>query len=237
LKGDHPQHRLGQAVERAMLRTPQWSVAEPSQADHIAIRLAGLITLGQIAPGSRLLEQDISAALDLSRAPGREALRILEREHLVVLVPRRGAVVTSPDARELSGIFEVRSALYRVLLAQLMRDQPDRLAQVLAEHLNTMAVAAGESPQSYAVESFLLNLEIAGLSGNRVLADLLRSIALRTLRYVHLGRSTNPASVRASLRTWRRMLKAVRAGKTIEVLEIAAAHIDEIRTTSLLALG
>lgn len=237
LNDDHPQHRLGQAVERAMLRSPQWSVSEPSQADHIAIRLALLITLGQITPGARLLEQDISAALNLSRAPVRDALRILEREHLVVLVPRRGAVVTSPDARELNGIFEVRLALYRVLLAQLMQDQSDRLAQVLALHLKTMAVAADESPQSYAVESFLLNLEIAGLSGNLVLADLLRSIALRTLRYVHLGRSTNPASVLASLRTWRRMLKAIRAGKANKVLDIAAAHIDEIRATSLLALG
>lgn len=219
-----------------MLRSPQWPAAEASQAERTAIRLAGLITLGQIPPGNRLLEQDISQALNISRALVREALRILEREQLVVLVPRRGALVTAPDASELNDIFDVRSALYRVLLAQLMRDQPAQLAQVLNAHINTMAMAARESPESYAVESFLLNLDIAGLASNRLLASLLRSIALRTLRYVRLGRSTNPGSVRASLRTWRRLLRAAKAGQAAELLEIADAHIDEIRATSLLAL-
>lgn len=219
-----------------MFTGPEWSSVDPSQTEKIAIRLAVLITLGQIPPGNRLLEQDISEAMNVSRAPVREALRILEREHLVVLVPRRGAVVTSPDASELNDIFSVRSTLYRVLLAQLMQDQPLVLAHVLTRHLKTMAIVARESPEAYAVESFLLNLEIVGLASNRLIASLLRSIALRTLRYVRLGRSTNPASVRASLRTWRRILRAVRAGNTPEVLDIASAHIDEIRVTSLLAL-
>lgn len=236
LSATHPHHPLAQAVERAMFRGPEWTVAEPSQGERIAIRLAGLITLGQIPAGSRLLEQDISEVLSVSRAPVREALRILERNHLVALVPRRGAVVTDPDASELNDIFTVRSALYQVLLTQLMNDRPKDLAQVLAEHLKTMALAARDSAPSYAVESFLLNLSIASLGSNRLLAGLLKSIALRTLRYVRLGRSTRPQSVQASLKTWRRMLKAVRDEDTVRVLEIANAHIDEIRRTSQYAL-
>ncbi len=219
-----------------MFKGAEWAVVEPSQAERIAIRLAGLITLGQIPAGSRLLEQDISDVMAVSRTTVREALRILEREQLVVLVPRRGALVTAPDAVELNEIFAVRSALYQVLLAQLMTDRPADLARVLQEHLQTMALAARESPQSYAVESFLLNLAIAGLGSNRLLAALLKSVALRTLRYVRLGRSTQPKTVAASLRTWRRLLRAVKAMDTAAVQEIAAAHIDEIRRTALLTL-
>jgi DNA-binding GntR family transcriptional regulator len=231
-----PQHPLMLAVEQAMLRGPEWVRAAPSVADRIAVRIAGVITLGQVQPGQRLLEQDIGAVLRVSRAPVREALRILEREHLVELQPRRGAIVTAPDAAELSDIFTVRGALYAILLQQLMQERPADLERVLSEHIERVAKAARESAEAFAVASFLLNLAIADLGGKRLLANLLKSVALRTLRYVRLGRSANPRSVPASLRSWRALRQAVAERDTGAVLSIAAARIEEIRRTSLLAL-
>ena len=61
-----------------MLRDNKWSHAA-SVADQIAARIAGLITLDLIHAGHRLLEKDISEVLHVSRAPVREALRILDR--------------------------------------------------------------------------------------------------------------------------------------------------------------
>ena len=69
-----------------------------------------------IHAGQRLLEKDISEMLQVSRAPVREALRILERERLVEFEARRGAVVTAPDADDLRNIYVVRGALYRIML-------------------------------------------------------------------------------------------------------------------------
>lgn len=231
-----PQNPLTLVVEQAMLRGPEWARAAPSVADQIAVRIAGVITLGLVLPGQRLLEQDISAMLKVSRAPVREALRILEREHLVDLHPRRGAIVTAPDTAELKDIFTVRGALYAVLLRQLMDERAAELEQALATHIEQLSRAAKESSEAFAVGSFQLNLAIADLCPNRLLANLLKSIALRTLRYVRLGRADNPRSVPASLRTWRTLHQAVAGRDTDAVLTIAAARIDEIRRTSVRAL-
>ena len=72
-----PQNPVMLAVEQALMHGRDWSA---SVADQIAVRLAGLITLDVIHAGQRLLENDICEVLEVSRAPVREALRILERE-------------------------------------------------------------------------------------------------------------------------------------------------------------
>lgn len=62
------------------------------------------IVSGRLAPGERLVEQQLCQALDVSRTSLREALRQLEAERLVEIVPHRGAVVallTSDEARNL----------------------------------------------------------------------------------------------------------------------------------------
>lgn len=231
-----PQNRLMLAVEQAMLRGPEWARAAPSVADQIAVRLAGVITLDLVHAGQRLLEQDISEVLKVSRAPVREALRILERERLVEFQPRRGAIVTAPDAAELIDIFTVRGALYAIMLRQLMQECPAELEQLLAEHVGLLARAAKESTDAFAVGSFLLNLAIADLCSNRLLAELLKSIALRTLRYVRLGRAANPKRIPKSLQTWRALHQAVADRNTGEVLAIADERIAEIRDASVKAL-
>ncbi len=231
-----PQNHLMLAVEQAMLRGPEWARAAPSVADQIAVRMAGVITLDLVHAGQRLLEQDISEVLNVSRAPVREALRILERERLVEFQPRRGAIVTAPDAAELTDIFTVRGALYAIMLRQLMQECPAALERVLAEHVVRLAKAAKESADAFAVGSFLLNLAIADLCGNRLLAELLKSIALRTLRYVRLGRVANPKRIPKSVQTWRALHKAVADRDTDAVLAIAAQRMTEIREASVLAL-
>lgn len=231
-----PNNPLTLAVEQAMLRDQETLQASVPVANRIAVRLAAAITLDLVHAGQRLLEQDISAVLNVSRAPVREALRMLERERIVEFQPRRGAIVTAPDAAELTDIFTVRGALYAIMLRQLMDERPADLERVLAEHLLRLRQAAAESPDAFAVASFLLNLAIADLCGNRLLADLLKSIALRTLRYVRLGRVANPARIPRSLKTWRALHKAVAVRDTTQVLAIAAERIAEIRNASVLAL-
>lgn len=231
-----PQNSLMLAVEQAVLRGHEWSRAAAPVAEQIAARIAGIITLDLVHAGQRLLEQDISEVLHVSRAPVREALRILERDRLVEFQPRRGATVTAPDAKELHDIFTVRGALYHELLKQVMAECPDRLEAVLKTHLPRLAKAGEESGDAYAVASFLLNLAISDLCSNRLLADLLKSISLRTLRYVRLGRVTSPASVQAALKTWGIWQKAIESRDTDAVLRIAVQRIQEMRDVAVRAL-
>ena len=69
------------------------------------------IVEGRYRPGERLVEQRISAELDLSRTPIREALRSLEAEGLVVITVNKGAMVRPIDVTELEDLYELRAHL------------------------------------------------------------------------------------------------------------------------------
>ena len=69
------------------------------------------IVSGEYPPGYRLKERDLSEETGVSRIPIREALRALQLEKLVVIFPRRGAVVAEISAQFLDDFFEVRTAL------------------------------------------------------------------------------------------------------------------------------
>jgi DNA-binding GntR family transcriptional regulator len=80
-------------------------------ADHAydAIRLQ--ILNGSVAPGSRLIEVDLARDLQTSRTPIREALRRLEAEGLLEVLPHRGARVTEWSLDDLREIYDLRSVL------------------------------------------------------------------------------------------------------------------------------
>lgn len=223
------------AVEGALLRG-DGAHASPPIAEQIAARIAGLIALDLLPPGQRLFETDISEILRVSRAPVREAIRILERDRLVELSARRGATVTAPDANELDDIFEVRVALFSILLEQVMKDRPADLQALFTQFLPRLEKAAKESPQAYAVQSFLFNLAIADLCSNRFVVDQLKAISLRTLRYVRIGLSAKDDAVARSLKSWRAFESAVEKRDLAQVIASATRRIGAVRDLSVAAI-
>ena len=69
------------------------------------------ILMGKLAPGQRLMEIQLANQLGVSRTPIREAMRMLELEGLVVMIPRKGAQVAKISQKGLHDVLEVRSAL------------------------------------------------------------------------------------------------------------------------------
>ncbi|MDR7484592.1 MAG: GntR family transcriptional regulator [Armatimonadota bacterium] len=69
------------------------------------------ILSNRLPPGTHLQEEEIAAQLGISRAPVREALRLLAAEDLVTIAPRRGAIVTSLSPREFLEVYQVRESL------------------------------------------------------------------------------------------------------------------------------
>ena len=145
--------------------------------------------------------------------------------------------MTAPDSLELRDIFAVRAAHYAILLEQLMQERPADLVAVFEEHMPALERAAAESAvDGYAVASFLLNFAIADLYSNRLLVDLLKSIALRTLRYVRLGLAAAPETLSASVRSWRALDRAIARGDVALVLEAAQRRIRDTRDSAVRAL-
>ena len=69
------------------------------------------IITGEFAPGERLMEIALAERLGVSRTPVREAIRKLELEGLVVMIPRRGSEVARITEAGLKEVLEVRCAL------------------------------------------------------------------------------------------------------------------------------
>lgn len=73
--------------------------------------LRNAILKGELKPGERLMEVHLANTLGVSRTPIREAIRLLEKEGLVVTSPRKGAEVASMTEKSLEDVLEVRNAL------------------------------------------------------------------------------------------------------------------------------
>ena len=94
---------------------------------HEEIRLR--ISDGRLTPGSKMVERELAAELGVSRVPVREALRMLETEGFVQVVPRKGVIVRHLSRRDVEELFDVREAL-EVLATRraAQRSTPEELA-------------------------------------------------------------------------------------------------------------
>jgi len=69
------------------------------------------IVKGELKPGERLMEVQLAEEMGVSRTPVREAIRKLELEGLVVMVPRKGAYVAGLTLKDAANVFEIRGSL------------------------------------------------------------------------------------------------------------------------------
>ena len=69
------------------------------------------IVVGEIAPGTRMMEVELADEMGVSRTPVREAIRKLEKEGLVSIEPRRGAYASDISIKEMVDVLEVRQDL------------------------------------------------------------------------------------------------------------------------------
>ena len=79
--------------------------------DVVVKKLRKAMLTGALKPGERLMEIHLAEKLGVSRTPIREAIRKLELEGLVQMIPRRGAIVTEITEKSMKDVLEVRRAL------------------------------------------------------------------------------------------------------------------------------
>jgi DNA-binding GntR family transcriptional regulator len=209
-----------------------------SLPEQIAARLSERITAGTYAPGRRVMEQEVSAEFSVSRGPVREALRLLEHEGLVTILPRRGAQVTRLSIAEVREIFDIRAALNGLRDRQIAEDPArEQLLPALergVERLARLAQAPGDA-DDYVETVFELNRLLNDSTPNRRLRSILASLALQTLRYSRLGLST-PERRRQSVKNWQRLVLAVGKGDGAEAQRAAEQRVLDSRDAAIAEL-
>lgn len=91
------------------------------------------ILKGDLKPGERLMEKQLAEKMGVSRTPIREAIRKLELEGLVVMVPRKGAQVAEITEKDVKDVLEVRAALDELAVKLACAKITDADVQALKE--------------------------------------------------------------------------------------------------------
>lgn len=102
--------------------------------------LRNAIVSGILKPGERLMEIQLAEELGVSRTPVREAIRKLELEGFVIMVPRRGTYVADLSIKDINEVYEVRTSL-DVLAAGLAAE---RITEEELEQMERLLVQIGE---------------------------------------------------------------------------------------------
>ena len=196
--------------------------------EQIAARVGERILDGRLQPGERIAEQELADEFQVSRGPVREAIRILEREGLVTLLARRGAIVTELTAQELTELLDIRAGLFEVAVRRLMDLlNPDlvSLMRTGTQRLQELAQAP-HAHEHYAETTYRLLIMVARLTGNRRLQRMLTSISLQTLRYSKLGLASQERRQR-SAQLWQQAVQALEVGDVEAVVRLTRQRLDE----------
>ena len=109
----------------------------------VARLLSKAIVTGQLSQGERLSESVVARQLGVSRAPVREAARLLENSGLVTYLPNRGFFVRSITARELADLYEFRLVIETAAVRRLIRDGLGDSETRLVQQIEEMRRVAG----------------------------------------------------------------------------------------------
>lgn len=95
------------------------------------------ILRGELKPGERLMEIALSNRLGVSRTPVREAIRMLELEGLVIMIPRKGAQVAQITEQDMTDVLEVRLGLeelaVRFACERITDEELEKLGEAVQE--------------------------------------------------------------------------------------------------------
>jgi DNA-binding GntR family transcriptional regulator len=164
-------------------RPGELRAGEPARA-HALDALRQAILDGDLAPGQRLIEEELAAELSVTRASLRAALIELTTEGLVERVPNKGARVRVVTADEAVAITECRmalEALCAVKAAERVTDEQIAALRELAEGLRR-SVADGD-PLKYSESNTELHRVVRAISGQTVAVELLARLNAQLVRH------------------------------------------------------
>ena len=166
---------------------------------------------GPLPPGDRLMELHLAQQLGVSRTPVREAIRLLEEEELVRVIPRHGAVVAQITIQEMEEVREVGCILEELAVRRACRHMTqERLASLSNAAAAFEEQAASGDLMAAARAAAVFHEVVGAAAGNRQLMDTLAYIRPRMFRYL-LEMIKNKNSHSRLARRQRLLIEALRS--------------------------
>lgn len=165
-------------------------VPSESLTEQIAQYLGNQIVTGELKAGDRIQELRVADELNVSRGSVREALLILERRHLIQILPRRGAVVAEMTESEVRALCE----LWFLLLDKIARNAVDMWTENDLVQFTELVLRMGEYAQKNDLEKFfetsvLFYEKIYPFANNSLLVQVLEDLlpAAKRAAYIILS--------------------------------------------------
>jgi DNA-binding GntR family transcriptional regulator len=208
----------------------------PSLSEQARAELERLILEGRLAPGERLSEVALAERLKISRGPLREALRLLERDGLVVLGEAyRGAHVRRLDAAEIAELYDTRALLQGFCCARVAERTTPAVVGELRAQVDSMDRAIDDAEAFYRL-NVAFHHALLDAAGHARTAALYRGLEKES----HLGRRQTMQRAenrRASNREHVAIVEAIAAGDAAAARAAGEAHVLSGKRRWIAALG
>ena len=181
---------------------------------------------GIFKPGERLMEIPLSEELGVSRTPIREAIRKLELEGFVIMIPRRGTYVADISLKDISQVFEIRSALEELAGALAA----ERITAEEIEYLERMLVEIGtyieKKDMDRIVEADVNFHEVLyKASRNERLVEIIHNLREQTLRFRTVSMN-QPGRLAKTWEEHRLLVEAIADRDANKARKIARLHME-----------
>jgi GntR family transcriptional regulator, trigonelline degradation regulator len=212
------------------------SIAAPLRKQVIEL-LREAIVSQEFEPGQRLLERDLCTRFGVSRTVVREALRHLEAEGFVNLVPNHGPVVASVSADEARDLYEVREALESLAAKSFAQRASPAERRQLARSLARIEAAyrRGSFVDDLAAKDEFYTVMFGG-ARNGMVASMLRTVHARVQMLRGFSVRT-PGRMEKSLVELKALVNAIDRGDAEAASSITAEHVRNAAASALARLA
>lgn len=208
-------------------------ISRLSLHDQVAVRLRTLLIEGRIAPGAKLNERELTALLQVSRTPLREAIKLIAAEGLVDLLPNRGAVAVKLTEADIHNSFEVLAGLEAMsgeLAAQRITEA--ELAEISAMHFEMLAAFTRRDLSNYYRLNAAIHAAINHSAKNPVLTRTFNAINAR-VQSLRFRTNLNEAKWKHAMQEHEQMVQALRARDGAAMRQVLVQHLVNKRTAVL----
>ena len=190
-----------------------------------AEKLRAAILAGVFRPGDRLIEADLCGRLGISRPSLREALRSLEAEGLIVIVPNRGPQVPVLTWSQAEEIYRVRALLEGEAAALCARcaTEADRQSMRAALQAFERAVQTGDPASRLSATADFYRAMLRG-SGNGLIEELLQRLVAR-INFLRAQSMSRAGRAKFSAKEMRAIYLAIAKGDSRAARKAAQAHV------------
>lgn len=194
------------------------------------------IIQGNLEPGERLMEIQLAEEMGVSRTPVREAIRKLELEGFVVMVPRKGAYVAGISVKDIADVFEVRAAL-EGLAASLAAERATAEELEEMERVSLHIYEAGDSQINSVVERDAdFHDLIYKASRNQRLIQIITLLKEQIQRF-RITSLSQPGRLKHAVDEHKGIIEAISEHNVELAGLLAREHIETAEQTFLSAIG